>query len=172
MVRSTLYKAEFESPLGRMVLVSDENYLLGLWFEEQNFFGGQYDLENIKQATSAPIKTTLAWLKAYFQGINPDVRQVPIKYSGSPFSQAVLAELQNVTYGTTITYKMLSDRVQKDVDIKVNKARAVGNAVGRNPFTLLIPCHRVVGSDGSLTGYAGGIARKQALLILENPDFK
>ena len=166
-----LYKEFFESELGTLTLLSDEKNLLGLWFNGQKYFGAGYDLTAAKVFATRPIKQALKWLTNYFAGQTPDPFAVPIKPNVSTFSQKVLKELQKVPYGEVTTYKELSNRVQKGQN-KINLARAVGNAVKHNPISLIIPCHRVIGSDGSLTGYAGGLERKRALLKMENPQIK
>ena len=166
-----LYKEFFESELGTLTLLSDEKNLLGLWFNGQKYFGADYDLTAAKVFVTRPIKQALKWLTNYFAGQTPDPFAVPIKPNVSTFSQKVLKELQKVPYGEVTTYKELSNRVQKGQN-KINLARAVGNAVKHNPISLIIPCHRVIGSDGSLTGYAGGLERKRALLKMENPQIK
>ena len=166
-----LYKEFFESELGTLTLLSDEKNLLGLWFNGQKYFGADYDLSAAKVFSTRPIKQALKWLTNYFAGQTPDPFAVPIKPNVSTFSQKVLKELQKVPYGEVTTYKELSNRVQKGQN-KINLARAVGNAVKHNPISLIIPCHRVIGSDGSLTGYAGGLERKRALLKMENPQIK
>ena len=166
-----LYKEFFESELGTLTLLSDEKNLLGLWFNGQKYFGADYDLSVAKVFSTRPIKQALKWLTNYFAGQTPDPFAVPIKPNVSTFSQKVLKELQKVPYGELTTYKELSNRVQKGQN-KINLARAVGNAVKHNPISLIIPCHRVIGSDGSLTGYAGGLQRKRALLKMENPQIK
>ena len=166
-----LYKEFFESELGTLTLLSDEKNLLGLWFNGQKYFGAGYDLSAAKVFATRPIKQALKWLTNYFAGQTPDPFAVPIKPNVSTFSQKVLKELQKVPYGEVTTYKELSNRVQKGQN-KINLARAVGNAVKHNPISLIIPCHRVIGSDGSLTGYAGGLERKRALLKMENPQIK
>ena len=166
-----LYKEFFESELGTLTLLSNENNLLGLWFNGQKYFGAGYDLSIAEVFATRPIKQALKWLTNYFAGQTPDPRTIPVKPNVSAFGQKVLKELQKVPYGELVTYKELSNRVQKGQN-KINLARAVGNAVKHNPISLIIPCHRVIGSDGSLTGYAGGLERKRALLKMENPQIK
>lgn len=168
----TLYKSLYQSQLGSITLLSNQHYLLGLWFNDQKYFGANYQLTSVKSSVNKPIKLALNWLSAYFAGQNPDPQTVPIKPNVSVFSQQVLKELQKVPYGELVTYKELSERVQKGQKDKVNKARAIGAAVKHNPISLIIPCHRVIGSNGSLTGYAGGLDRKRALLKMENPQIK
>lgn len=167
-----LYKAFFKTKLGTLTLLSDDSHLLGLWFNGQKYFGAGYDLSLVKVFPSNPIKSAQKWLTAYFAEQKPDPCTVPVKPDVSAFRQKVLKELQKVPYGELVTYKELSARVQKGQKNKVNKARAIGNAVGHNPISLIIPCHRVISSDGSLTGYAGGLDRKRALLKMENPQIK
>ena len=167
-----LYKAFFKSKLGTLTFLSDDSYLIGLWFNGQKHFGAGYDLSLVEVFPSNPIKLAQKWLTDYFAGQKPDPCTVPVKPDVSAFGKTVLKELQKVPYGELVTYKELSDRVQKGQKNKVNKARAIGNAVGHNPISLIIPCHRVIGSDGSLTGYAGGLDRKRALLKMENPQIK
>lgn len=166
-----LYQNFFESKLGTLTLLSDEKNLLGLWFNGQKYFGAGYDLSVAEISVTRPIGQAQKWLTNYFAGQTPDPFAVPIKPNVSTFSQKVLKELQKVPYGEVTTYKELSNRVQKGQN-KINLARAVGNAVKHNPISLIIPCHRVIGSDGSLTGYAGGLDRKRTLLKMENPQFK
>ena len=162
-----LHRAVFQSKLGDMILLSDEKALLGLWFADQKFFGANYQLGQADDVQNIPLKLTLRWLNDYFAGLKPDPFAIPIRPEVTAFRKAVYHELQKVPYGETTTYGELSDKLQAKQTSKTNKARAVGGAVGHNPITLIVPCHRVIGSDGSLTGYAGGIERKKALLQLE-----
>lgn len=162
-----LYRQTFQSSLGEITLLSDDNYLLGLWFKDQKFFGAKYNLAESYDKVSRPIALALTWLQNYFDGKSPEPYLVPTKITATPFAKAVFSELEKVLYGQTITYKELSAKLQEGQAKKVNKARAIGGALARNPIALIIPCHRVIGADGSLTGYAGGISRKMALLQME-----
>lgn len=166
-MKKILHKATYQSPLGEMILLSSDQHLLGLWFTDQEFFGANYQLEKADEKIVRPLKLTLQWLTEYFSGQQPDPFAIPIKPEVTLFREQVFQELQKVPYGKTTTYKELSDQLQKEKPKKTNKARAIGGAVGHNPITLIIPCHRVIGQDGSLVGYAGGIKRKQALLQME-----
>lgn len=161
---------QYQSPLGSITLLSDHQHLLGLWFQEQKYYGAGYDMNQIETGQNGPIKLACQWLDEYFAGKNPDPKQVPLAPSITAFRNQVYQLLRQVPYGHTTTYKLLSDAMQKNQAHKKNFARAIGSAVGHNPILLLIPCHRVLGSDGSLTGYAGGLKRKQALLKLESGD--
>ena len=162
------YINTYDSPLGQITLLSDDNFLLGLWFSNQAYFGAHYDLNLATKKVSRPIELANQWLDAYFAGHRPNPASVPLKPEVTPFRDSVLSVLKTISYGYTMTYLEISDALQADTAIKANKARAVGSAVGHNPISLIIPCHRVVGSDGSLTGYAGGIERKRQLLAMES----
>lgn len=156
----------YASPLGPLTLLSDETALLGIWFADQQHFGGSFKLETAPAAETPLLKHVKTWLDAYFAGQNPAASEIPVRLSGTPFQKAVLQVLQTIPYGQTLTYVEIAQLVGQKLG-RPTSARAVGNAVGRNPLTLIVPCHRVVGKSGSLTGYAGGLTRKIALLQLE-----
>lgn len=153
--------------LGQITLLGDENYLYGVWFENQQYFGAEYDLAAIKTGETKPLQQATKWLDQYFAGDKPRIDNLPVKPEVTDFRKRVLAILQTIPYGKKVTYKEISDVLQKGEAVPKNLSRAVGGAVGHNPISIIIPCHRVVGSNGSLTGYAGGIDRKIALLQLE-----
>lgn len=162
MMKKTFYN----SPLGKMTILADDEALYGLWFNDQKYFGGRYDLNKIAYDSSKMADKTINWLDHYFNGQKPSLSDIVLAPQVTEFQKKVYQNLQNVPYGQTITYKELSDAIQNEQS-KKNLSRAVGNAVGRNQILILIPCHRVIGSDGALTGYAGGLDRKEALLNLE-----
>lgn len=162
MMKKTFYN----SPLGKMTILADDEALYGLWFNDQKHFGGRYDLNKIAYDSSKMADKTINWLDHYFNGQKPSLSDIVLAPQVTEFQKKVYQNLQNVPYGQTITYKELSDAIQNEQS-KKNLSRAVGNAVGRNQILILIPCHRVIGSDGALTGYAGGLDRKEALLNLE-----
>lgn len=163
-----LHKMTYKSPLGDLTLLNDETYLLGLWIKGQKNYGSTYNLNATEQSESKPIHLAVLWLEQYFAGQNPDVMNISLKPEVTKFRDLVLQEVSNVPYGQTITYKQISNALQKsDSSLQSNKSRAVGNALGHNPLMIIIPCHRVIGSNGSLMGYAGGLDRKQFLLNLE-----
>ena len=150
----------YSSPLGRIVLAADESgtRLTGLWFEGQAYFGA--GLSRRHEARSLPVfERTAVWLDLYFSGVIPDFTP-PLLLRGTAFRQRVWEALLAVPYGARLSYGELAGAVG-------SSARAVGSAVGRNPVSLIVPCHRIVGGDGSLTGYAGGTLRKLRLLELE-----
>lgn len=160
-------KATYESPLGPITILSTDTAILGLWFAGQQHYGAQYDLGQVKAGATKPIVLACQWLDSYFAGANPDPATVPLAPKTTPFREKVFQALREVPFDRTTTYKQLANAVQRQNPVKKNLARAVGNAVAHNPILLLIPCHRVLGSNGALTGYAGGVERKQALLSLE-----
>lgn len=164
------YAYEYLSPLGKMVMASDEEHLIGLWFEHQKYFGST--LWGVYQERYHPIfGQTKEWLDCYFRGEIPDFTP-PILLNGSTFSRRVLEILLEIPYGQTMTYKEIAVRIAKEKGLERMSAQAVGGAVGHNPISIIIPCHRVVGSNGSLTGYAGGLDKKVGLLTLEKVDME
>lgn len=149
----------YASPLGTILLAADEEGLTGLWFEGQR---GCPNKRLARPTGEAPaLDAARCWLDAYFCGREPDFTP-PLHLTGTPFQLAVWALLRQIPYGRTVSYGELA----RLLTVR-SSARAVGGAVGRNPVSLIVPCHRVIGADGSLTGYAGGIDRKRALLALE-----
>lgn len=161
-----MYTHTYFSPLGKITISSDGRSLTGLWFDGQKFFPH----ELLTESTSAelPIFTqTCSWLDNYFSGKAPDFTP-PISLNTTPFRKAVYDILLTIPYGQTMTYGEIAGVIAKRRGVERMSAQAVGGAVGHNPVSIIIPCHRVVGADGSLTGYAGGLERKIALLRLEN----
>ena len=158
-VGTTLYTDTYDSPLGEILLASDGEKLTGLWFVGQAHCAA--GLSPAARRQTLPIfEETKAWLAIYFRGETPPAPP-PLAFTSTPFRAAVWKRLLAVPYGSTATYGSIAR------DIGCASARAVGSAVGHNPISIIVPCHRVVGSDGRLTGYAGGLARKTALLALE-----
>lgn len=154
-----LFLTHYASPLGPILLAADETGLTGLWFEGQKYFPSFLGVDYQEKET--PVLTeTARWLDVYFSGKDPGFLP-PLHPQGSPFRQTVWDILLTIPRGQTMTYGEIARR------LGVHSAQAVGGAVGHNPISILIPCHRVVGSDGSLTGYAGGLDRKTRLLQLE-----
>ena len=158
-----MYITYYKSPIGRILIMTDETALLGLWLEGQKYYGAGYDLEQAQQEETEVSQRVVAWLDAYFKGENPQTDEIPLAPQVTEFRSKVLAVLQKISYGQTATY---SDILQAEYG-KIGSARAVGGAIGHNPISILIPCHRIVGSDGELTGYAGGLDKKAYLLKLE-----
>ena len=157
-----------ESPLGPILLAGDGEALTGLWFEGQKYERAGVPEDAPTDETLPDFETARAWLRAYFAGkALPELP--PLRPAGTAFQQAVWRQLLAIPYGETGTYGRLAGELAAVLGHPTS-ARAVGSAVGRNPISLMIPCHRVLGSDGSLTGYAGGLARKERLLILEGEN--
>ena len=154
------YRTVYPSPLGPLTLASDGCALTGLWLAGQKYFGG--DALQWEAREDVPIFTEARlWLDAYFAGEQPDPEELPLAPTGTAFRQAVWQQLLRIPYGETVTYGDLAAR------LSCGSPRAVGGAVGRNPISIIIPCHRVLGADGSLTGYAGGTECKRWLLAHE-----
>ena len=161
----------YNSPLGAMTMACDDCGLTGLWFQGQKYFGStlweQSSCRERQQEGDSPIfSQTKRWLDIYFAGDIPDF-SVPLHLIGSDFRKAVWSILCTIPYGTTITYGDIARKIATDRGLTRMSAQAVGGAVGHNPVSVIIPCHRVIGSDGSLTGYAGGLHLKRQLLQLE-----
>ena len=154
--------ARYLSPIGPILLAYTENALTGLWFEGQKHLPA--GLPEPRPETSDIAKQTILWLDRYFSG-SADPSPVRLCPQGTPYQRLVWAELEKIPYGETVSYGELAKRLS--LQGRKTAARAVGSAVARNPISILIPCHRVLASDGSLHGYAGGLKRKQYLLKLE-----
>lgn len=172
-----LYKFHFQSPLGWMLLEAHEKGLTGLWFEkngpEQN--GSDQNGPDQEHADAAMpeeisvIKQTKQWLTVYFSGQEPDFMP-PLHVTGTPFQLSVWEILKKIPYGETTTYGEIAKEIAAQRGLPRMSAQAVGGAVGHNKISILIPCHRVVGAGGNLTGYAGGLDKKVKLLALEKAD--
>ena len=162
------YTHSYESPLGRMLLASDGAALTGLWFVGQKYYAAALD-KQLEEKTLPVFEQTKSWLDIYFSGKKPDFTP-PLEPVGSEFRREVWELLLSIPYGRTVTYAELAAAIAERRSLSHMSAQAVGGAVGHNPISIIIPCHRVVGSGGSLTGYAGGIDRKIRLLSLEGAD--
>lgn len=161
-----IYTHTYLSPIGRMTLTADALGLTGIWYNGQKHFPAE--LAACDETRLSPVlESTKVWLDCYFDGGCPDFTP-PLHPQGTPFQQAVWQLLLTIPYGTTATYKFLAEHLARERGLRTMSAQAVGGAVGRNPISIIIPCHRIVGSNGSLTGYAGGIERKVHLLTLEH----
>lgn len=159
------YIHHYASPLGGITLASNSEALTGLWFDGQKHFPHNLAAESAE--AELPVFTqTVNWLDAYFSGKEPDFMP-PISLHTTPFRKAVYDILLTIPYGHTMTYGEIANIIATQKGIERMSAQAVGGAVGHNPIAIIIPCHRVVGADGSLTGYAGGPDRKIKLLEYE-----
>jgi methylated-DNA-[protein]-cysteine S-methyltransferase len=159
-----IYTTTYQSPIGLLTLAADEKGITGLWIENQKYFASGLQ-QGTKKENSFPIlKAAKSWLDRYFKGEKPLPQELPLNPSGSPFRQAVWQILCTIPYGQTMTYGEIAKQLTAKFPGKKTSARAVGGAVGHNPISIIIPCHRVVGTNHSLTGYAGGIQNKIKLL--------
>lgn len=159
------YTYHYDSPLGGITLASDGEALTGLWFDGQKYFGDTLSKDH--EAKELPIfEQTVTWLDIYFNGKEPDFTP-PLSMKTTPFRKAVWEIMLTIPFGQTMTYGEIADKIAKQKGISRMSAQAVGGAVGHNSISLIIPCHRVVGTNGSLTGYAGGIDKKMQLLTME-----
>lgn len=164
-----IYTASYTSPLGAITLASDGAALTGLWFDGQKYFGSTLPREAVRQEDNPVFVETKRWLDVYFSGKEPDFTP-QLRYELTPFRKMVCEIMLSIPYGSTMTYGEIAARLAAQQGKAHISAQAVGGAVGHNPISLIIPCHRVVGANGSLTGYAGGIDRKVRLLELEKAD--
>ena len=158
----------YDSPLGGILLAADEIGLTGLWFDGQKYFARDLPAERVEQNTPA-LSEAKRWLDIYFTGGEPDFTP-PLHPIGSAFRRDVWEMLLQIPYGQTITYGGIARQLAAKRGLPRLSAQAVGGAVGHNEISVIIPCHRVVGTNGSLTGYAGGIDKKVKLLELERTD--
>lgn len=155
----------YDSPLGGVTLAASGGALTGLWFDGQNHFGSTLGREYEEKPLPVFAEAD-CWLDLYFSGIAPDFTP-KLLFRDTPFRTVVWEILLTIPYGQTLTYGQVAALVARRQGTGAVSARAIGSAVGRNPVSLIVPCHRVVGADGSLTGYAGGLERKAALLRME-----
>ncbi len=158
----------YDSPLGGITLSSDGEALTGLWFDGQKYFADCLDTEH-QQAELPVFEDTKHWLDIYFSGREPDFTPA-LNMKTTPFRKAVWEVMLSIPYGQTMTYGEIAAEIARKRGLESMSAQAVGGAVGHNSISIIIPCHRVVGSGGSLTGYAGGLDKKLALLELEGVD--
>lgn len=163
------YTHNYHSTLGQILLASDGEALTGLWFSGQKYFGSTLTEPHTQK--ELPIFTeTVRWLDIYFNGHQPDFTPPLSMQQSSSFRQEVWEIMLKIPYGKTMTYGAIATKLAQQRGIEKMSAHAVGGAVSHNPISIIIPCHRVVGANGSLTGYAGGIDRKVQLLMLEKAD--
>lgn len=162
------YISHYQSPLGEILLAADDTGLTGLWFEGQKYFALHLDKEHEKREIPlfADVKH---WLDLYFSGKNPNF-PVPLHLVGTEFQKEVWDILCTIPYGSTTTYGEIARQIAKKRGLNHMSAQAVGGAIGHNRVSIIVPCHRVLGTDGSLTGYAGGIEKKISLLMLEGAE--
>ena len=166
------YSTRYSSPLGSILLAGDAHNLVGLWIEGQKYFGDTVKGDFSEKNDVPVLAAAKEWLDAYFSGEKPPISDLALAPIGGEFRKRVWEILCTIPYGQVTTYGAIAKEMAARMDKKSMSSQAVGGAVGRNPISIIIPCHRVVGSNGSLTGYAGGILKKIMLLELEHVDLK
>ena len=158
------YKSLYESPVGTIILTSDGEELTGLWFTTSRFIAlREIKKEQLKDEFEI-FKITKDWLNRYFRKEHPDPNDIPIKLEGTTFSKKVWEILKTIPYGKTVTYGEIARKIALENNLKKMSSQAVGHAIGYNPISIIIPCHRVIGANGNLTGYGGGLDVKIGLL--------
>jgi len=171
------YFARYRSPLGNLLLAGDDTGIVGLWFEGAKYFGstiprdvtGSWIQDDLIDKSSL-LRDCIKWLDDYFAGKKPRPSSLPLAPTGSDFRQVVWKILTEIPYGELATYGQIAKEAARRMGKERMSAQAVGGAVGHNPITIIIPCHRVVGAGGNLTGYASGLERKIKLLEHEGID--
>ena len=164
------YSTTYQSPVGVITLACDGSRLVGLWAGGQKYHGGSIPEAMTENSDMPVFNTTKQWLDRYFAGEKPTISELPLAPIGSDFRKSVWDILREIPYGEVITYGEIAKKLAKKMRINSMSSQAVGGAVGHNPISIVIPCHRVVGANGSLTGFAGGIDMKIKLLELEGVD--
>lgn len=159
-----IYTTQYHSPVGKITFAGNENGLIGLWIEGQKYFLGKIKEPMQEKEDLEIFSKTRNWLDRYFHGERPLISEMRLKPEGSVFQKEVWKLLCEIPYGEVTTYGDIAKKVAKKLGKETMSAQAVGGAVGHNPIAIIIPCHRVVGSNGSMTGYAGGIDKKIKLL--------
>ena len=164
------FSTTYPSPVGILTLASDGENLAGLWIEGQKYFGDTIHEAMVEQDSLPVFQAAKGWLDRYFAGKQPSSAELPLHPIGGAFRQGVWQLLCGIPYGKVVTYGDIAKEMAAKLGKKTMSSQAVGGAVGHNPISVIIPCHRVVGANGSLTGYSGGIDKKIKLLELEGAD--
>ncbi len=164
-----MYYCTYKSKIGLLYLISDGESLIGCYLEGQKYFPNNFDKYYLNEELRILIKSK-DWLEKYFNGVNLSIDEIPLNYIGTEFRKTVWELLKEISYGELVTYKHIAEKIAKAKGLETMSAQAVGGAVGHNPLLIFIPCHRVIGVDGSLTGYAAGLENKRFLLNLESDN--
>ncbi|MDR1229472.1 MAG: methylated-DNA--[protein]-cysteine S-methyltransferase [Azoarcus sp.] len=164
------YSTTYPSPIGLITLACDGGNLVGLWIAGQKYHGDTLSEATIEKNGMPVFDAAKKWLDRYFAGKKPAISGLPLAPIGGDFRQGVWSILCEIPYGEVTTYGGIAKKMAVKMNKKSMSSQAVGGAVGHNPISIMIPCHRVVGSNGSLTGYAGGVGTKAKLLELEGVD--
>ena len=160
----------YNFPIGKLTVASNEENIVGLWLDGQKYYMDILKGKEYQEKETETIKLAKKWLDKYFGKGKPEISELPIELIGSDFRKQIWKILSEIPYGKVITYRDIAKQIAEQKGIKTMSAQAVGGAAGHNPISVIIPCHRVVGTNGSLTGYAGGIKNKIKLLELEGVD--
>ena len=167
MMQKKYAKMLYPSPIGTLSLVADEQYLFGIWVQDQIHFERGIETDGIEIVKEHPVlDKVISYLDAYFDGEDQDLSLLPLAPIGTDFEKRVWTYLQSIPYGQIVTYGQIAQ------DLQVPSAQAIGGAVGRNPWSILVPCHRVLGPGNRLTGYASGVEKKAWLLQHEGVAFQ
>jgi methylated-DNA-[protein]-cysteine S-methyltransferase len=164
------YSTHYSSPIGPLMLASDDKNIVGLWMEGQKYFGDTLPEEPTKKNDVSVLIAAKKWLDRYFDGKRPAISELPLAPIGGEFRKGVWSILCEIPYGEVTTYGEIAKKMAIQMNKQKMSAQAVGGAVGHNPISIIIPCHRVVGTGGSLTGYSGGVNKKLKLLEFEGVD--
>ena len=165
-----IYTSYYNSPVGKLLLASKNNKLIGVWIENQKYYLSNLKEKMQKKDDEEILIKTNNWLDRYFESKNPHISELDIEPIGTEFSKMVWTILCTIPYGKVITYGEIAKKISKAMNKDKLSAQAVGNAVAHNPISIIIPCHRVIGANGNLTGYAGGLDIKMRLLKHEGVD--
>ena len=166
----TYYQTICPSPIGDLTLACDGENLVGLWIEGQKYYGGTISKAMVPKDDISVFAAAKKWLDQYFSGKKPSISELPLAPIGSEFRQSVWSILRKIPYGEVLTYGDIAKRLAAQLGRERMSSLAVGGAVGHNPISIIIPCHRVVGAHGSLTGFSAGIQTKIKLLQAEGVD--
>ena len=169
--KTMMYTTHYNSPIGNILLAERDGGLIGLWIEGQKYYFGSGN-DTITENETPILAQTKNWLDRYFAGEKPEIRELTLAPIGGDFRQSVWKILCEIPYGETTTYGEIARKMAATMGKEKMSAQAVGGAVGHNQISIIIPCHRVVGTNGSLTGYAGGLATKMKLLTHEGVNME
>lgn len=160
----------YNSPVGKLTIASNEKNVVGLWLDGQKYYMEVLEDKEYQEKETEVIKLAEKWLDKYFNNEKPEIDELPIEFIGSDFRKQIWKILSKIPYGKVITYGDIAKQIAKQKGIRTMSAQAVGGAIAHNPISVIVPCHRVVGANGSLTGYSGGVKVKIKLLEFEGVD--
>ena len=164
------YNYIYNSPVGKLTIACNEKNVVGLWLDGQKYYMEVLEDKEYQEKETEVIKLAEKWLDKYFNNEKPEIDELPIEFIGSDFRKQIWKILSKIPYGKVITYGDIAKQIAKRKGIRTMSAQAVGGAIAHNPISVIVPCHRVVGANGSLTGYSGGVKVKIKLLEFEGVD--